>query len=134
EPEAVVQMNNDLRETKLKEEREIERILQILSSKVAEHVEELSANVQAIARLDFIFAKALLAREMKATLPVMNEDGYIRFRRGRHPLIDQEQVVPIDVELGKEFTTIIITGPNTGGKTVTLKTIGLLSLLAASGL
>jgi len=134
EPEAVVQMNNDLRETKLKEEREIERILQILSSKVAEHVEELSANVQAIARLDFIFAKALLAREMKATLPVMNEDGYIRFRRGRHPLIDQEQVVPIDVELGNEFTTIIITGPNTGGKTVTLKTIGLLSLLAASGL
>src|SRR5690606_36741850 len=88
EPEAVVQMNNQLGELKLKEEREIERILQILSSQVAEHVEALSANIQAIARLDFIFAKALLAREMKGTLPIMNEEGYIRFRRGRHPLVD----------------------------------------------
>lgn len=134
EPEAVVQLNNELRETRLKEEREIERILQRLSSQVAEHVEELQVNIQAIGRLDFIFAKALLAREMKATLPKMNEDGHIRVRKARHPLIDPEQVVPIDVELGREFTTIIITGPNTGGKTVTLKTIGLISLMAASGL
>lgn len=134
EPEVVVQLNNELRTLRFKEEREVEKILQRLSAGVAEHTESLTANTQAIARLDFIFAKALLAREMKATLPKMNEEGYIRFRKGRHPLIDPQQVVPIDVELGREYTTIIITGPNTGGKTVTLKTIGLLSLMAASGL
>jgi len=134
EPEVIVQLNNDLREQRLKEEREIERILRMLSGLAASRADELTVSIRAIARLDFIFAKALLAREMKATLPKMNEDGYIRFRKGRHPLIDPDKVVPIDVELGRDYTTIIITGPNTGGKTVTLKTIGLLTLLAASGL
>jgi DNA mismatch repair protein MutS2 len=134
EPEAVVHMNNDLRELRLKEEREIEKILQRLSGLVGEHVDELTVNIRSIARLDFIFAKALLAREMKASYPKMNDRGYIRLRKGRHPLIDPEKVVPIDVELGGSYRTIIITGPNTGGKTVTLKTIGLLSLMAASGL
>ncbi len=134
EPAAVVTMNNELREQKVKEQREIEKILLRLSSLTAEHEDALSANMEAAARLDLIFAKALLAREMKATLPKMNEQGYIRFRKGRHPLIDPQVVVPIDVELGRDYRTIIITGPNTGGKTVTLKTIGLLSLMAASGL
>lgn len=134
EPEAVVQLNNKLRELKLKEEKEIERILLQLTAIVAGEVEPLLGNVDVIAELDFIFAKAGLAREMKATLPILNDRGFIKLRRGRHPLISREQVVPLDVELGNQFSTIIITGPNTGGKTVSLKTIGLLSLMAMSGL
>ncbi|MFD1178492.1 endonuclease MutS2 [Paenibacillus puldeungensis] len=134
EPESIVAMNNKLRETRLKEEREIEVILQKLTALVGEQAELLLYDSDVLGQLDFIFAKARLAREMKATLPRMNDRGYLKLRKGRHPLIPLEQVVPIDVELGNQYTTIIVTGPNTGGKTVTLKTIGLLSLMAMSGL
>jgi DNA mismatch repair protein MutS2 len=133
EPEAVVMLNNRLRELKMKEEREIEKILRALTAGVAEAVEPLLVNGEALAELDFIFAKAGLARSMKATLPMMNDRGFIKLKKGRHPLITAD-AVPIDVELGNRYTTIIVTGPNTGGKTVSLKTIGLLSLMAMSGL
>lgn len=134
EPEAVVQMNNKLRELKLKEEAEIEKILRLLSAQVAEFADPLANNLDLLADLDFIFAKAALAREMKAALPIMNDRGFLKIKRGRHPLIARDAVVPLDVELGNKYSTIIITGPNTGGKTVSLKTIGLLSLMAMSGL
>lgn len=134
EPESVVQLNNKLRELKLKEEAEIERILRMLSALVADAAEPLTANQALLAELDFNFSKAGLAREGKATLPVMNDRGFLKIKRGRHPLIPRESVVPLDVELGNQYTTIIITGPNTGGKTVSLKTVGLLSLMAMSGL
>lgn len=134
EPESIVQMNNRLTELKLKEEREIEKILRMLTAQVAEFAEPLLDNLEALADIDFIFAKAGLAREMKATLPLMNDRGFFKLKKGRHPLIDRDTVVPLDVELGNRYTSVIITGPNTGGKTVTLKTIGLLSLMAMSGL
>jgi DNA mismatch repair protein MutS2 len=134
EPEAVVQMNNKLRELKLKEEAEVEKILRILSAEVAEFADSLANNLDILAELDFIFSKAAVAREMKATLPIMNDRGFLKIKRGRHPLISRDAVVPLDVELGNKYSTIIITGPNTGGKTVSLKTIGLLSLMAMSGL
>ncbi|WP_137671155.1 endonuclease MutS2 [Paenibacillus naphthalenovorans] len=134
EPEVVVQMNNRVRELKLKEEAEIEKILRMLSALVAEAADPLLVNVEALAELDFIFAKAGLAREMKATLPILNDRGFIKLKRGRHPLISPDSVVPIDVELGNRYSAIIVTGPNTGGKTVSLKTIGLLSLMAMAGL
>ncbi|PZE20392.1 endonuclease MutS2 [Paenibacillus xerothermodurans] len=134
EPEAVVQLNNRVRELKLKEEKEVEKILQMLTSLVAEVADELLGGLEALAELDFIFAKAGLAREMKATLPIMNDRGFIKIKRGRHPIIDPDKVVPIELELGNRYATIIVTGPNTGGKTVSLKTIGLLSLMAMSGL
>ncbi len=133
EPEAIVTLNNKLRELKMKEEKEIDKILQILSSKVAEAAELLVINVDILAELDFIFAKAGLAQEMKATLPIMNDRGFIKLKKGRHPLISGHPV-PLDTELGNSYSTIIITGPNTGGKTVSLKTIGLLNLMAMSGL
>lgn len=134
EPESVVQMNNKLRELKLKEEAEVEKILRLLSALVAEFADPLANNLDLLAELDFIFAKAVLARELKASLPMMNDRGFLKIKRGRHPLISREAVVPLDVELGNQYSTIIITGPNTGGKTVALKTIGLLSLMAMSGL
>ncbi|WP_434752119.1 endonuclease MutS2 [Paenibacillus amylolyticus] len=134
EPESIVTMNNKLRETRIREEREIEIILQKLTAHVSEQGEWLLYDVDLLASLDFIFAKARLARELKATLPRMNDRGFLKLKKGRHPLIPIEHVVPIDVELGNDYTSIIVTGPNTGGKTVTLKTIGLLSLMAMSGL
>ncbi|CAI6018739.1 Endonuclease MutS2 [Paenibacillus sp. JJ-100] len=134
EPESIVAMNNKLRETRIREEREIEIILQKLTALVSEQGEWLIYDVDLLASLDFIFAKARLARELKATLPRMNDRGFLKLKKGRHPLIPIEHVVPIDVELGNNYTSIIVTGPNTGGKTVTLKTIGLLSLMAMSGL
>ncbi|MEF2966924.1 endonuclease MutS2 [Paenibacillus sp. M1] len=134
EPESIVAMNNKLRETRLREEREIEVILQKLTAQVGEQNELLLYDCDVLAQLDFLFAKARLAREMKATLPRMNDRGFMKLKRGRHPLIPADKVVPIDVELGNQYSTIIVTGPNTGGKTVTLKTIGLLSLMAMSGL
>lgn len=134
EPESIVAMNNKLRETRLREEREIEVILQKLTALVGDQSELLFYDCDVLAQLDFLFAKARLAREMKATLPRMNDRGFIKLKKGRHPLIAAEQVVPIEVELGNNYSTIIVTGPNTGGKTVTLKTIGLLSLMAMSGL
>ncbi|MDB5055074.1 MAG: mismatch repair protein MutS [Bacilli bacterium] len=134
EPESVVTLNNKLRELKLKEEREIEKILQMLTARVADFAEPMKLNLTVLAELDFIFAKAALAREMKAILPMMNDRGFIKLRKGRHPLIPRQAVVPLDVEIGNQFSTIIVTGPNTGGKTVSLKTVGLLSLMAMSGL
>jgi DNA mismatch repair protein MutS2 len=134
EPEVIVQLNNKLRELKLEEENEIEKILRRLTAQVAEYADSLLETVAAAGQLDFIFTKAGLARELKATFPIMNDRGFLKIRKGRHPLIPADQVVPIDVELGNEYTAIIITGPNTGGKTVSLKTIGLLSLMAMSGL
>ncbi|MFB8373087.1 endonuclease MutS2 [Paenibacillus taichungensis] len=134
EPESIVAMNNKLRETRIREEREIEVILQKLTALVSEQAEWLLYDVDLLGSLDFIFAKARLARELKATLPRMNDRGFIKLKKGRHPLISIENVVPTDIELGNDYTSIIVTGPNTGGKTVTLKTIGLLSLMAMSGL
>lgn len=134
EPESVVQMNNRIRELKLKEEAEVEKVLRLLSALVAEFAEPLDANLELLAELDFHFAKAAAAREMRATLPIMNDRGFLKIKRGRHPLIARELVVPLDVELGNKYSTIIVTGPNTGGKTVALKTMGLLSLMAMSGL
>lgn len=134
EPESIVAMNNKLRETRLREEREIEVILQKLTALVGEQAELLLYDGDVLGQLDFIFAKARLARELKGTLPRMNDRGFLKLKKGRHPLIPPDQVVPIDVELGNQYSTIIVTGPNTGGKTVTLKTIGLLSLMAMSGL
>lgn len=134
EPEAIVAMNNKLRETKLREEREIERILSRLTEQVGLIADVLEYDTGALEMLDFMFAKARLAREMKASLPRMNDRGFLKLRKARHPLIPADQVVPIDVELGNSYTSILVTGPNTGGKTVTLKTIGLLNLMAMSGL
>ncbi|GIO31516.1 endonuclease MutS2 [Paenibacillus albilobatus] len=134
EPESIVAMNNKLRETRMKEEREIEVILQKLTAKVGEQADLLLFDLDLVGQLDFIFAKGRLAHAMKASKPIMNDRGFLKLRKGRHPLIDMEKVVPIDVELGNSYTSIIVTGPNTGGKTVTLKTIGLLSLMAMSGM
>lgn len=134
EPEAIVAMNNKLRETKLREEREIERILSRLTEQVGLLADVLEYDTGAVETLDFMFAKARLAREMKASLPRMNDRGFLKLWKARHPLIPADQVVPIDVELGNSYTSILVTGPNTGGKTVTLKTIGLLNLMAMSGL
>lgn len=134
EPEVIVSMNNKLREARLKEEHEVERILYTLTVLVADHVEMLLENLSVLAELDFIFAKAQLAYSMKAISPKLNEEGYILLKKGRHPLIDPKVVVPLDVELGKEYTGIVVTGPNTGGKTVSIKTLGLLSLMTMAGL
>lgn len=134
EPEAIVTMNNRLRELKASEEREIEKILQKLTALSAEHIEDLLINQEILGELDFAFAKAKLAHGMKATQPRMNDRGFLKLKKGRHPLIERDKVVPLDVELGNNFSAIIVTGPNTGGKTVSLKTIGLLSLMAMSGL
>ncbi|OAJ76327.1 recombination and DNA strand exchange inhibitor protein [Brevibacillus sp. SKDU10] len=134
EPEVIVSMNNKLREARLKEEHEVERILYTLTVLVADHVDMLLENLSVLAELDFIFAKAQLAYSMKAISPKLNEEGYILLKKGRHPLIDPKVVVPLDVELGKEYTGIVVTGPNTGGKTVSIKTLGLLSLMTMAGL
>ncbi|MEW9699709.1 endonuclease MutS2 [Paenibacillus sp. SI8] len=134
EPESIVQLNNKIRELKLKEEVEIEKILRMLTELVAEQVDFLVSDVELLAQLDFTFAKAGLARELKATQPRLNDRGFIKIKRGRHPLISAEAVVPLDLELGNDYSQIIVTGPNTGGKTVSLKTVGLLSLMAMSGL
>lgn len=134
EPEQVVHINNELRELKLKEEREIEKILQGLSARVAENVSFLQHNVDHLSEIDFIFSRAFYARDTKAVQPSINEEGYLKIKKGRHPLIPVTHVVPIDVELGKEYSGIVITGPNTGGKTVSLKTIGLLTVMAMAGL
>ncbi|MGO4888642.1 endonuclease MutS2 [Anaerobacillus sp. MEB173] len=134
EPQAVVTINNQLREAKAKEKQEIEKILRELSEAVAVEGEALIQNVKMLAEIDFIFAKALYSKEIKGSQPKLNDRGYIQIRKGRHPLIPADEVVPIDVELGHDYTSIIITGPNTGGKTVTLKTIGLLTLMAQSGI
>ena len=134
EPMSVVQLNNKIKELKIKEKAEIEKILQQLSEVVRENSDVLAANLNIIAQLDFIFAKGSLALEMNATKPVFNTKGYINIKRGRHPLLDSKTVVPIDIYLGGDFTTLLITGPNTGGKTVALKTLGLFTIMGQAGL
>ena len=134
EPAVIVNLNNQLKELALKEKDEIERILAELSTLAGEHTEELSNNFRLLTKLDFIFAKAGLALDMNASRPLFNNNHYINIRKGRHPLLDKKKVVPIDIHLGKEFDLLIVTGPNTGGKTVSLKTVGLFTLMGQSGL
>lgn len=134
EPQAVVEINNALQEAKAEEALEIERILRELSARIAEDEDILSQNIEILADLDFIFARAKLSHQMKASKPKMNQNGIIKMKQARHPLIPSDEVVPNDIELGEDFTAIVITGPNTGGKTVTLKLIGLCTLMAQSGL
>lgn len=134
EPQAVVELNNKIRQLELDEEKEIAVILADLSAQLSEHTVELKTDADFMIKLDFIFAKAGLALEQNATRPVFNEDRVISIRRGRHPLLDKNKVVPIDVTLGENFDLLVITGPNTGGKTVTLKTVGLFTLMGQAGL
>ena len=134
EPMSAVNANNALRELEIKEKKEIERILAELSAETAAHRENINLNVAMLIRLDVIFAKAKLGYRMRGWAPLMNDKGRIELRNARHPLIDPKTVVPISLHLGKEFDSMIITGPNTGGKTVTLKTVGLLTLMAECGL
>lgn len=134
EPMAAVEMGNELKQWEAKEKQEIERILAALSAEVAPYAVQLKENLELLAELDFAFAKGLLSRDMSGVTPKMNRDGFINIIRGRHPLIDREKVVPSNLWMGREFTTLIITGPNTGGKTVTLKTVGLFTLMAQAGL
>ncbi|SDM25124.1 endonuclease MutS2 [Bacillus sp. OK048] len=134
EPQVIVQLNNQLQDIRVKEQLEIDRILTELSAKTAEFESELQIIVDVLANLDFIFAKARYGRKIKASMPRMNNEGRIALFKARHPLIPIDEVVANDILLGKDYTTIVITGPNTGGKTVTLKTLGLCSLMAQSGL
>ena len=134
EPMAAVEMGNELKQWEAKEKQEIERILAALSAEIAPYAVQLKENLELLAELDFAFAKGLLSRDMSGVTPKMNRDGFINIIRGRHPLIDREKVVPSNLWMGREFTTLIITGPNTGGKTVTLKTVGLFTLMAQAGL
>ena len=134
EPMSAVNANNALRELELKEKKEIERILAELSAEAAAHAEDINLDYTMLVQLDVIFAKAKLAFQMRAWAPIMNDKGRVELRNARHPLIDPKKVVPISLRLGSDFDTMIITGPNTGGKTVTLKTIGLLTLMAECGL
>lgn len=134
EPGSVVQINNQLREARMKEKQEINRILQELSARTAEDADELLIVVEVMAEADFIFAKALYSGELKGTQPKLNEEGFIEMAKARHPLINEDEVVPIHIEIGREYSSLVITGPNTGGKTVTLKTVGLLTLMVQSGL
>ena len=134
EPAAVVNLNNQLKELDLQEQEEIEVILSDLSSQAAVHTSELAADQKIMTTLDFIFAKAKLAMEQNATEPIFNTEHYIQIRKGCHPLLDKKKAVPIDVRLGKDFDLLVITGPNTGGKTVSLKTVGLFTLMGQAGL
>ncbi len=134
EPAAIVNLNNQLKELAIREQEEIEVILASLSVMAGEHAEELAINQRTMTHLDFVFAKAKLALDQNATRPIFNEDHYIHIRKGRHPLLDKKKVVPIDIMLGKDFDLLIVTGPNTGGKTVSLKTVGLFTLLGQAGL
>lgn len=134
EPAAVVSLNNQLRELEIEEQKEIAVILAELSARASEHCTDIAENQRLMTLLDFIFAKAAMAMDLNATRPLFNEEHYIRIRQGRHPLLDRKKVVPIDVELGESFDLLIITGPNTGGKTVSLKTVGLFTLMGQAGL
>ena len=134
EPIAVFDLNNEISNLQIDENLEVERILQNLSGLLYPYTEELKNNVEIIGKLDFVFAKAHFSLELKCSTPKINDEKFINLKNARHPLIDTNTVVPISLELGKDFSTLIITGPNTGGKTVTLKTVGLLTAMACSGL
>ena len=134
EPISVVQMNNELSELAIKEQREIEKILADLSNLCAEHIEEIDTDFIVLSELDFIFARAALSKALKCTEPEFNTDGIIDLKCARHPLLDQTKVVPIDIRLGEKYNLLVVTGPNTGGKTVSLKTVGLLTLMGQAGL
>lgn len=134
EPQQVVELNNKIRELEIDEQKEIAIILANLSSSLSEHTLGLKTDEDLMTKLDFIFAKAKLAMDLNATRPIFNTDRYINIRKGRHPLLDKKKVVPIDVPLGKDYDLLVITGPNTGGKTVTLKTVGLFTLMGQAGL
>lgn len=134
EPMAIVKLNNDLKELYAKEQEEIQVILAKLSAETAEYIDEIRTNYQVLGELDFIFAKGALALSMNASKPIFNTNGYIHIREGRHPLLDKKKVVPITIYLGGEFDLLIVTGPNTGGKTVSLKTVGLFTLMGQAGL
>ena len=134
EPAAIVSLNNQLKELDLQEQEEIRAILASLSAQAGEHTEELAENQEIMTMLDFIFAKAELAMDMNATEPLFYTDHHIHIRKGRHPLLDKKKVVPIDIRLGQDFDLLVITGPNTGGKTVSLKTVGLFTLMGQAGL
>lgn len=134
EPSSCVELNNNLRELEVQEKNEIVVILGILSAETAPCLDELMSNYDCMRHLDFVFAKASLAMDENATRPVFNDDRRIDLRKARHPLIDSSKVVPIDISLGGAFSLLVITGPNTGGKTVSLKTIGLLTLMGQAGL
>ena len=134
EPAAIVNLNNQLKELALQEQDEIEVILATLSAQAGEHTEELMQNFKILTQLDFIFARASLAIDMNASRPLFNTNHYIHIRKGRHPLLDKKKVVPIDIMLGRDFDLLVVTGPNTGGKTVSLKTVGLFTLMGQAGL
>lgn len=134
EPAAIVELNNKLKDLDLKEKEEIEVILANLSVQTADYISAITLNQSTLTTLDFIFAKASLALQQNATMPLFNEEHMIHIRKGRHPLLDKKKVVPIDVTLGKDFDLLIVTGPNTGGKTVSLKTVGLFTLMGQAGL
>lgn len=134
EPQPIVTLNNELRELELAEKKEVQRILAELSGNVAEHFHELLNNQGLLVKLDFIFAKGRLSVKYRGTDAQISEEGILDIKKGRHPLLDAEKVVPINVSLGKDYDTLVITGPNTGGKTVTLKTVGLLAMMTQSGL
>jgi DNA mismatch repair protein MutS2 len=134
EPQSIVQLNNTLQDIRVKESREVERILTMLSNVVGEHAEDILLNVSILAKLDFAFAKAKYAKAIHASMPIMNNQGIIKLKKARHPLIPREEVVANDIILGETYGTMVITGPNTGGKTVTLKTVGLCTLMAMAGL
>lgn len=134
EPMGVVQANNDIKLLRSKEDDEIERILFELSANAGDFADAIIASYKNLAILNFVFAKANLAYNMRASMPIMNDRGIVDLKQARHPIIDKDKVVPVDIVLGKNFDTLVITGPNTGGKTVTLKTLGLLTLMAMCGL
>lgn len=134
EPQVVVELNNQLQEAKAKEKAEIEKILRQLSMRIASDHEFLLHNIRVLTELDFMFARAKLGQSMRAAMPTMNDQGIIDMKQARHPLLDEEEVVANDVVLGRDYHAIVITGPNTGGKTVTLKMVGLCTLMAQSGL
>ncbi len=134
EPMAIVKLNNDLSELAVKEKAEIEHILDTLSALAGESVDMLEQDISVLTNLDFIFAKAALSKTYNGSEPVFNENGFINIKKGRHPLLDRRKVVPIDLTLGRDYQMLIVTGPNTGGKTVSLKTVGLLTLMGQAGL
>ena len=134
EPMAIVKLNNEIRELEIQEQKEIEAVLASLSNQTAPHIEELQLDMELLAQLDFIFAKAALSHQYRCTAPIFNDKGYINIKDGRHPLLDQKKAVPINVWLGKDFDLLIVTGPNTEGKTVSLKTVGLFTLMGQAGL